>query len=108
MYLGAMRPYLPYRCPLCHQDLLLETGRFFCNSKHSFDIAREGYVNLLPVQHKHSREPGDSPQMLEARRRFLARGHYLPLRQAICDILQINGPIASLLDLGAGEGWYCG
>ena len=33
---------------------------------HSFDVAREGYVNLLPVQHKNSREPGDAEESLKS------------------------------------------
>jgi len=50
--------------------------------RHSFDIASQGYANLLPVQHKRSRDPGDSKEMVAARRRFLTAGFYsrLPLR----------------------------
>ncbi|HEY9839667.1 MAG: 23S rRNA (guanine(745)-N(1))-methyltransferase [Candidatus Sericytochromatia bacterium] len=100
-------PDSPYRCPLCREALKREAGRFCCPRRHSFDIAREGYVNLLPVQKKHSLQPGDSPQMLASRRRFLERGHYHSLRQALLARLQPLG-VARLLDLGAGEGWYCG
>lgn len=94
-------------CPLCRSPLATEAKTWRCANRHSFDVAREGYVNLLPVQHKHSREPGDSAEMVAARREFLDAGHYLPLREAIVALL---APLAakSLLDLGCGEGWYTG
>lgn len=97
-----------YACPLCSQALTRSESRYVCPGGHSFDIAREGYVNLLPVQAKRSLEPGDSQEMIRARRCFLERGHYAPLREAIVSLLARSGPIVALLDLGAGEGWYCG
>lgn len=51
-------------------------------------MAKEGYVNLLPVQHKRSRDPGDSAEMMQARRAFLDAGHYQPLRDAIVNVLK--------------------
>ena len=95
----------PLICPVCRQPLLREPRRWLCASGHSFDIAREGYVNLLPVQHKHSREPGDRPEMVLARRAFLEAGHYAPLRDAIVAML---APLSAgcLLDIGCGEGAY--
>lgn len=76
-----------------------------CARGHSFDVAREGYVNLLPVQHKNSREPGDNPEMVVARREFLQTGHYQPLRDALVALL---APLRAqhLLDMGCGEGYY--
>jgi 23S rRNA (guanine745-N1)-methyltransferase len=68
-------------------------------------VARDGYVNLLPVQHKHSREPGDTPDSLKARREFLQAGHYQPLRDAVIGLLSPLKP-AALLDVGCGEGYY--
>ena len=44
--------------------------RFNCIQGHSFDIAREGYVNLLLPNQKHSKSPGDSKDMMESRRSF--------------------------------------
>jgi 23S rRNA (guanine745-N1)-methyltransferase len=92
-------------CPLCRQPLDRQPRVWRCAQNHSFDVAREGYVNLLPVQHKHSREPGDNAEMVAARREFLQAGHYEPLRGALLALLQ---PLRahSLLDLGCGEGWY--
>ena len=51
-------------CPLCRQPLDRQSKVWRCVWNHSFDVAREGYVNLLPVQHKHSREPGDSAERI--------------------------------------------
>lgn len=92
-------------CPLCREGLDRQPRVWRCPRGHSFDVAREGYVNLLPVQHKHSREPGDSAEMVAARREFLQAGHYQPLREAAAGLL---APLRaqSLLDLGCGEGWY--
>lgn len=92
-------------CPLCRLPLDRQPKVWRCPQNHSFDVAREGYVNLLPVQHKHSREPGDSAAMVTARREFLQAGHYEPLREALVDLLQPLGA-QSLLDVGCGEGWY--
>lgn len=97
---------MPYFiCPLCRAPLQRETRLWRCAQGHSFDVAREGYVNLLPVQHKHSREPGDNAAMVLARREFLQAGHYQPLREAAVAML---APLQaqSLLDLGCGEGYY--
>lgn len=92
-------------CPLCRQPLACEAPSWRCPQGHSFDVAREGYVNLLPVQHKHSRDPGDDMQMVAARRAFLEAGHYAPLREAL---LALMAPLGArrVLDIGCGEGWY--
>lgn len=94
-----------FRCPLCRAPLDTESRRWHCPDGHSFDVAREGYVNLLPVQHKHSRAPGDEPGMVRARHDFLAAGHYAPLRDAVIAGLQAIHPEV-VLDLGCGEGYY--
>ena len=74
---------MSFSCPLCHQPLSREKNSYICPQRHQFDMAKEGYVNLLPVQHKRSRDPGDSAEMIQARRAFLDAGHYQPLRDAI-------------------------
>jgi 23S rRNA (guanine745-N1)-methyltransferase len=95
-------------CPLCHQPLLQQATSFRCDAGHQFDQAKEGYVNLLPVQHKGSREPGDSAEMLQARRAFLDAGHYQPLRDGVAGILgdHLKGQASQVLDIGCGEGYY--
>lgn len=80
-----------------------------CQNQHSFDLAKEGYLNLLPVQHKHSREPGDSKPMMLARREFLEAGFYEPMVKAVAmmiDAVNPKGQSMRLLDLGCGEGYY--
>ncbi|MFZ5723574.1 MAG: putative RNA methyltransferase [Pseudomonadota bacterium] len=94
-------------CPLCRQLLAPDDRSWRCAQGHAFDTAREGYLNLLPVQQKKSRAPGDNPEMVRARRAFLAAGHYAPLRDAVLDLLRPLQP-RTLLDIGCGEGWYTG
>ncbi len=100
-----------YICPLCDSALNHQTANntYTCANLHSFDCAKEGYINLLPVQHKHSKEPGDNKIMLNARRSFLEAGFYEPLAKAIAlmiDVVQPQQHTSTLLDLGCGEGYY--
>jgi len=96
-------------CPLDGEPLEREEHRWRCGAGHSFDIARQGYTHLLPVQHKRSRDPGDSKEMVQARRRFLEAGHYAPVARAVNDqVLDglTSGASFSCLDAGSGEGYY--
>jgi len=80
-----------------------------CASGHSFDIASQGYTNLLPVQNKRSRDPGDSKEMVAARRRFLTAGFYQPIAAAVSRAVLADlpaGATGSCLDAGCGEGYY--
>lgn len=79
--------------------------RWHCPQRHSFDTAREGYVNLLLAHQKNSVVPGDSAESLQARRAFLSAGHYRPLRDAVVDLL-VPLKATRLLDIGCGEGYY--
>lgn len=99
---------MSFSCPLCHARLTRSDKRFACPQGHQFDRAKEGYVNLLPVQHKRSRDPGDSAEMMQARRAFLDAGHYQPLRDTVAQMLAENLPdnASALLDIGCGEGYY--
>ena len=96
---------MSYSCPLCHAPLTRSGNSYLCPQRHQFDRAKEGYVNLLPVQHKRSRDPGDSAEMMQARRAFLDAGHYQPLRDAVSEKLRAINP-QQLLDIGCGEGYY--
>ncbi|OEE70016.1 23S rRNA (guanine(745)-N(1))-methyltransferase [Enterovibrio norvegicus FF-33] len=108
---------MSYLCPLCQQPLFLKERTYKCTNNHQFDVAKEGYVNLLPVQHKRSKDPGDNKEMMQARRQFLNGGHYQPMRDAVCDLLtgllaehtMVEGKsqtYSQLLDIGCGEGYY--
>ena len=94
-------------CPVCGEELVWEGGSCRCGQNHSFDVARQGYVNLLPNPNKHSKHPGDTKEMVAARREFLDGGFYAPVAQALCELAQTYAPAgASLLDVGCGEGYY--
>lgn len=94
-------------CPLCGGALERTERTYVCPGGHSFDIAREGHTHLLPVNRKHSADPGDDPGMAAARRSFLSQGYYRPLLNALCDLaVSHTGPEPALLDAGCGEGYY--
>lgn len=95
-------------CPVCRQRLKLNGKSCVCKNSHSFDIARQGYLNLLLVQNKHSLNPGDTPQMLKARRSFLNSGKYLPICESVSEALKKYSPSSEpvVIDSGCGEGYY--
>lgn len=94
-------------CPICGQSLAQNGGSLVCRNHHTYDIARQGYVNLLPVQQKHSLAPGDTHEMLTARRNFLGEGHYAPICADVLRALgEIPGGLSAVVDIGCGEGYY--
>lgn len=96
-------------CPLDGAALQQNGGSWRCAAGHCFDVASQGYVNLLPVQKKRSLDPGDSKEMVAARRRFLNAGHYQPIAAAVSRAVLADWPAsatASCLDAGCGEGYY--
>ena len=111
-------------CPLCQSPLQPAIDTWRCDGSlhlkqtaHPFDVARQGYVNLLPVQQKKSKAPGDSQASIEARKRFLNAGHYQPLQALICQKMvellakkelpsEQTGKPVNWLDIGCGEGYY--
>ncbi len=92
-------------CPVCRQRLELVSKTWRCEQGHSYDIAKQGYVNLHVVQHKHSKNPGDTPEAVDARRAFLQGGYYQPLQQAVVHLLK-DLKAKMVLDIGCGEGYY--
>lgn len=92
-------------CPLCNEALLDQGQSVACSNRHSFDKAKQGYLNLLPVQHKNSRTPGDNLAMVTARREFLGAGHYAPLAEHFAELAKQQAP-HHWLDVGCGEGYY--
>lgn len=112
-------PRWPLVCPVCGETLAQQDGTLSCSAGHSFDIAREGYINLLPPQHRARGIDGDLPSMLQARRRFLEAGHYHQLMARLADDAEAllrdrtaahaaseHGPC--VLEVGCGEGYYIG
>lgn len=102
---SVTQPFSQLCCPLDGADLTLNDKTWRCDHGHSFDVAKQGYVNLLPVQNKRSRDPGDSKAMVQARSRFLAEGFYAPLAEALAAAV-LAQPAGALLDAGCGEGYY--
>ena len=81
-----------------------EDRSLVCDSGHAFDIAREGYVNLLLASQSRSKTPGYTREMLLARRRLFDAGFFEPLIQALAAILHSKSPV-NVLDAGCGEGY---
>lgn len=94
-------------CPICNAPLDREPGRLACPASHSFDVARQGYVNLLTVQQRHSAHPGDTREQVLSRREFLEGGFYAPIASALIAAAQKYGVSGPVLDVGCGEGYYC-
>ena len=101
-------PFLALNCPLDGTPLRRSDASWRCSVGHCFDAAAQGYTNLLPVQNKRSRDPGDSKEMVAARRRFLESGAYQPIAAAVSQAVLADLPPGSLacLDAGCGEGYY--
>ena len=96
-----------FSCPICGQRLERDSRSCRCGSGHCFDIAKEGYVNLLPANRKHSEMPGDDREMVKARTAFLDGGWYAPLRELLCERAAAQmEENAVLIDAGCGEGYY--
>ena len=93
-------------CPICGGILRREGKQWRCGANHSFDIARQGYVNLLPVQQKHSLHPGDTREQVLSRRSFLESGAYAPIVETVCALAKKHGAHGEILDVGCGEGYY--
>ena len=93
-------------CPICGDVLEKQDKRYVCEKNHSFDIARQGHVNLLPVQNKRSLNPGDTAQQVVSRREFLDGGFYAPIRDTLCALAKDHGCKGPILDVGCGEGYY--
>ncbi len=97
------RGFDPLRCPVCGGRLSPGGKAVSCPKGHSFDIAREGYVNLLRSG-KSGERMGDSKDSARSRRDFLDKGYYRPLRDALT--ARFSGKRGAVLDICCGEGYY--
>lgn len=95
-------------CPIDGLPLKLMQNQLKCTNGHNFDIARQNYINLLPVQFKKTRHPGDNKEMVSARRAFLNTGRFQPIVDRLIELLNsLPMPESiSLLDSACGEGYY--
>ncbi|UTF60178.1 putative RNA methyltransferase [Gilvimarinus sp. DA14] len=94
-----------YLCPVCKTPLEKQASTWVCENRHSFDIAKKGYVNLLLSHKMKSKSPGDSKMMIQARQAFLSAGYYQPLANAVVKLAREYG-LQRMLDAGCGEGYY--
>lgn len=96
-------------CPVrdCHLPLTREAKRAVCPRGHSFDIARSGYINLLQPQDRRSKHPGDSKEVIAARRRLNDLGVTRSLLDSIAEIIEPHDSDV-VLDAGCGDGFYLG
>lgn len=89
-------------CPVCAEALDAAGRTLRCPRGHAFDVARQGYVNLLT---RHTRSPGDTASMVAARDRFLREGWYAQIADAVTEAAA-DAVSGAVLDVGAGPGWY--
>jgi 23S rRNA (guanine745-N1)-methyltransferase len=96
------------RCPVCQLDLAGAAGVLVCRNRHSFDLARDGYVNLLDGRRRSLIARGDSAEQLAHRAAFLEAGHLDPVAAAIASHLAHAAPAAGwrVLDAGCGTGHH--
>lgn len=90
-------------CPVCGQALQQSDRTLRCENNHSFDMAKEGYVNLLRAS-KNGDLIGDDKLSARSRRDFLNQGYYAPLKDELCRIF--SDKQGSVLDICCGEGYY--
>jgi 23S rRNA (guanine745-N1)-methyltransferase len=93
-------------CPVCGEKLNRQDRSYVCPSRHSFDMARQGYVNLLTVSQKHSLNPGDTREQVLSRRAFLEAGYYGPILNTLIETAKELGLTGPIIDVGCGEGYY--
>lgn len=97
-------------CPLDGACLQREQSSWRCEHGHSFDMAKQGYLNLLSVQDKRSKDPGDTKVMIAARARILDAGLYTPIAQQLNAIVLKSIPSqlsdSVIVDAGCGNGYY--
>lgn len=93
-------------CPVCGKHLMRDSKTYVCPGRHCFDISAKGYVNLLTADRKNSHDPGDNKQMVNARTRFLEKGYYSHLAEAVRAASAEYYGGGNALDAGCGEGYY--
>lgn len=94
-------------CPVCKKNLNKDGNCYRCESRHCFDIAKEGYVNLLAGNHKAGESIGDNKDMALSRKKFLEKGYFSPLADKITELIAEYGKSRpTVCDICCGEGWY--
>ena len=92
-----------FACPICQENLTLVESSLKCSDRHSFDLAKFGYVNLAP-QIKQS--ANYDKENFQNRQQILEAGFYQAILKGISDILATKPSAKTVLDIGCGEGFY--
>jgi 23S rRNA (guanine745-N1)-methyltransferase len=96
-----------FKCPVCGEELVCGDNTLKCINNHNFDIAKQGYVNLLQSQKSSKKRHGDDKLMVKARQQFLDKGYYLCLFNGLAEALgKCLKKDMTIADLGCGECWY--
>ena len=94
-----------FLCPVCKTPLQKQEKQYQCKNRHSFDIARSGYVNLLRTSGQ--RMHGDDKRMVAARSAFLNKNYYQPLCEKTAELcVKYAVQDGALADCGCGECYY--
>jgi 23S rRNA (guanine745-N1)-methyltransferase len=92
-------------CPVCAEPLARTApGQAGCANGHRYDEAKQGHLTLLPA--KRRALTADTPEMVDARLRFLGRGHYAPVERALAAVVVASTAPGVVLDVGSGPGTY--
>ena len=92
-----------FACPICQENLTLLETSFKCCNRHSFDLAKFGYVNLAP-QIKQS--ANYDKENFQNRQQILEAGFYQAILEVLSDLLSNSKNAKTILDIGCGEGFY--
>ena len=92
-----------FSCPICQENLTLIESSLKCSNRHSFDLAKFGYVNLAP-QIKQS--ANYDKENFQNRQQILEAGFYQAVLEGISDSLATKPSAKTVLDIGCGEGFY--
>ena len=92
-----------FACPICQENLALVEISLKCKNRHSFDLAKFGYVNLAP-QIKQS--ANYDKENFQNRQQILEAGFYQAILEGVSDLLAANPSAKTVLDIGCGEGFY--
>ena len=92
-----------FACPICQENLTLVESSLKCSNRHSFDLAKFGYVNLAP-QIKQS--ANYDKENFQNRQQILEAGFYQAILEGVSDLLEANPSAKTVLDIGCGEGFY--
>jgi len=97
------------KCPVCQDELNRIKKSYKCKNNHTFDMGKQGYVNLHMSNEKRSKNPGDDKEMIVSRKNFLEKGYYKKISETLNKSIKKeigNKSGINILDIGCGEGYY--